>query len=388
MQDRSQERPTTSPAICLQDDLKMTSYRTFLSARKTLLPAALFSLAVGPAHAELDPSLAPGGNFALENWRLDLPVETEITGTLLSVPPEQLSGPNGFALEPWFHTSADGAMTFWAPVNGATAGGSRHPRAELRELIDPSNHGVNWDSSGTAILDAKLRVMQVPSDGILIVGQVHGYDAAPLVLVYYRYDASKQTGRLMTKLQGTPVLGPPYSQHVIATDIKLGQIFSYQIKVERQPNGPAIVSVSANFSTPAQMVMDASWDGVGMYFKAGSYLHTYGVSSTEGGLAKFYRLATSHPKDGLFITTGTKLPNAQANVAYSTQLTFRGGVGGGTWSLASGFPPKGLTLDQNGLISGTPDPSVVSTKENDFIARVRDANGSTYSKKFSIIVGP
>jgi hypothetical protein len=385
--DRDSER-LPHPSHLYQDDNMMPTYRTTRLLGRTLLPTLLSSLVIGQSHAELNPNLPPGGNFALENWRLDLPVASEDLGMLVSVPPFLLSGPDGFSFSPWFYTDTDGAMTLWAPVNGATVGGSRHPRAELRELIDPNNHQVNWNSSGTSILDAKLRVMQVPSDGIVIVGQVHGYESAPLVLVYYRYDAVKQTGRVMTKLQGTPVLGPPFTQHVIANDIKLGQAFTYKIEVARQPNGPAKVSVSANYGTPAEMIMDPSWDAETMYFKAGSYLHTYGTSSTEGALVKFYRLATSHPADGLFITTGTKLPDAQANTAYSTQLAFRGGVGGGTWSLASGFPPKGLTLNQDGTISGIPDPSVISPKENDFIARVTDANGNTYSKKFSIIVTP
>nr|WP_298143171.1 polysaccharide lyase family 7 protein [uncultured Pseudomonas sp.] len=355
--------------------------------RKTLFLAALLSLTIERSHAELAPDLAPGGNFALENWRLDFPVEIGSDG-IASIQPAQLSGPNGFVYAPYFYTTSDGAMTMWTPVNGATAGGSSHPRNELREMIDPGNHEVNWTSSGNSILDAQLRILQVPSDGILIVGQVHGFDAAPLVLVYYRYDAAKQTGKLMTKLQGTPVLGPPYTQHTIATDIKLGQTFTYQIKVERQPGGPATVSVSANSGIPAQMVMDSSWDGVGMYFKAGSYLHISGTSSSEGGLVKFYRLATSHPANGLLIRTASKLPNARANTPYSIQLAFSGGVGGGTWSLVSGFPPSGLALDPQGLISGTPTSGAISTKDNDFMVRVRDANGSTYSKKLSILVNP
>ncbi len=366
----------------------MTSYRTLLSASKTLLPAALFSLVINQSHAELAPNLPPGGNFALENWRLDMPVANPTTGGLLSIAPIHLSGPSGFTLAPWYYTDTDGAMTLWTPVNGVTAGGSKHPRNEFRELIDPSNLSVNWDSSGTAMLEAKLRVMQVPRDGILIVGQVHGFDAAPLVLVYYRYDANKQTGQLMTKLQGTPVLGPPYTHHVIANNVKLGQIFSYLIKVERQPGGSAVASVSANNGIPATMVMDPSWDGVGMYFKAGSYLHTYGSSSTEGGLAKFYLLATSHPANGLVITSGEALPYAGVNIPYSLQLLSQGGVGGGTWSLVSGFPPAGLTLHPNGVINGAPLPGTASPVPNEFMVRVRDANGSTYSKKLSIVVNP
>lgn len=366
----------------------MTSYRSFLSASKTLLPAAFLSLTISQSHAELAPDLPPGGNFALENWRLDMPVANPTTGFPLSIAPMHLRGPNGFTLAPWFHTDTDGAMTLWTPVNGVTIGGSRHPRNELREMLDSSNHAVTWNSQGNAILEAKLRVMQVPRDGILIVGQVHGFDAAPLVLVYYRYDFAKQTGRVITKLQGTPVLGPPYTQHVIANNVKLGDAFSYLIKVERQPGGPAVASVSANNGIPATMVMDPSWDGIGMYFKAGSYLHTYGTSGTEGGLAKFYLLATSHPANGLSITSGETLPQAGVNIPYSLQLLSRGGVGGGTWTLVSGFPPAGLTLQLNGVIEGTPLPGATSPIANEFMVRVRDANGSTYSKKLSILVNP
>jgi len=36
----------------------------------------------------------------------------------------------------YFYTGSDGAMVFWAPVNGASTSGSQNPRSELRELIN------------------------------------------------------------------------------------------------------------------------------------------------------------------------------------------------------------------------------------------------------------
>ncbi|WP_277221038.1 polysaccharide lyase family 7 protein [Pseudomonas indica] len=352
--------------------------------------ALLGSLLCTDAYAELHPNTPPGGNFALENWNITIPVDSTggVTGKPLTIYPAKLSGPNGYSNRPYFYTEADGAMTMWAPLNGATTGGSAHPRSELREMIDPSTNAVNWDSFGTAILDAQLKVMQVPQkDGTVIVGQVHGHGSAPLVLVYYKYDFATQTGKVFTKLQGTPVQGPPYWHYTILSDVKLGQTFTYQIKVSRNGSDPAVVAVSANNGTPATMVMDSSWDTETFYFKAGSYLHTYGDSSTDGALVKFYRLATSHPADGLYITTNAALPNAKANTPYSTQLSFRGGMGGGTWSLVSGHPPAGLTLNRDGSITGTPATSAISSQPNDFMVRVTDANGATYSKKFSIVVG-
>jgi hypothetical protein len=375
------------PPIDNKDDHRMLSYS---HTSRALLSSALLSLAAGQAFAELNPSLPPGGNFALENWGITLPVDAEggVSGPPVTLMPHDLSGPNGYSNEPSFYTASDGAMTFWAPMNGTTRGGSNHPRSELREMIDPTSNDVNWDSYGTSFLDAKVRVMQVPSDGIVIIGQAHGHGVAPLVMVYYRYNAATGTGRVMAKMQGTPVQGPPYTQHVIGENIKLGQAFTYKIKVERQVDGPAIATASTNYGSPAQMTMHSSWNDETFYFKAGSYLHSYGTSSTEGALVKFYRLATSHPADGLRNNTSTYMPDAKADVPYSVQLSSLGGVGGGTWSLVSGFPPKGLVLGSNGLISGIPDPSTVSPEENDFMARVTDANGSTYSKRFSIVVKP
>lgn len=356
-------------------------------AASALLASSLFSI---NSFAALDPSLPPGGNFDLGNWNITIPfdAENDTIGKPLTVLPVKLVGPNGYSQRPAFFTDSDGAMTFWAPLNGATTGGSKHPRSELREMIDGVSNAVNWDSFGTAILDAQVRVMKVPaSDGKVIIGQVHGHGSAPLVLLYYKYDQAKQTGTVMVKLQGTPIQGPPFTQNTIATNIKLGERFTYQIKVERQPNGgPAIASASANNGTPATMVMDPSWDTEHFYFKAGSYLHTYGASASDGALVKFYRLAASHPANGLLITTSASLPNARVGRAYTLRLQSRGGVGGGTWSLASGFPPAGLTLTADGVLSGVPTSG--NGKVDDFMVKVRDANGATFAKKLSIVVQP
>lgn len=364
-----------------------STYRGRTARSFTLSLFGLAALEAGTANAALDPSLPPGGNFDLSNWNITIPFDAnnDVVGKPRTILPVNMVGPNGFSHRPAFFTDKDGAMTFWAPLNGATTGGSNHPRSELREMIDPSTTQVNWDSFGTSILDAQVRIMQVPSsDGTVIVGQVHGHGSAPLVLLYYKYDFNKQVGRVYAKLQGTPIQGPPFTQNIIATDIPLGQRWTYQIKVERPAGGRAIASASANNGTPATMVMDPSWDTETFYFKAGSYLHTYGNSATEGALVKFYRLAASHPANGLQITTSAALPDARAGQAYSVQLASRGGVGGTTWTLASGFPPAGLTLSRSGRLSGTPRPG--NGKVDDFMVFVRDSNGATHAKKFSLLV--
>ncbi|MET1076610.1 MAG: polysaccharide lyase family 7 protein [Pseudomonas sp.] len=377
-----QLRPRSSQAMGLA--------AVFSSALSLL---AMFCPAAG---AEVRPGLSPGGNFALEQWKLVVPVDKEglFTGKALTVLPAQLAGPTGYT-SPWFHTASDGAMTFWTPVSGATAeiAPNGDPRSELREMIDPSNDQVNWDSFGSALLEAQLKVMQVPAgDGLIIVGQAHshrpGRKTAPLAKLYYKYDFVKQTGKLLTNLQTLPdPQTTPYSVHEVARDIKLGQAFTYQIKVSRSGTEPAVVAVSVDNGAPAQMTMNPAWDPVTFYFKAGAYLNS-ATSATDGGLVKFYRLAASHPANGLSIVTPSALPAATVGSPYKFALQARGGIGGSTWRLVSGFPPAGLSLGTDGVIGGSALPSAVTSKPNDVMVQVRDANGSTFAKKFSILVTP
>jgi hypothetical protein len=352
--------------------------------RGALLGSTLLgSLLLGEARADLYRGVPPGGNFALENWNITIPADADggTAGDAVTIRPDQLSGPQGYQGR-WFNTdTGDGAMTFWTPINGATVGGSTSPRSELREVMDPSNWSQTWNGSGTSVLDALVKVTQVPSDGIVIVGQVHGYHSAPLIMIYYRYDHAAGTGKIVAKLQGTPVQGPPYTNHTLATDVDLGEAFSYQLKVQ---NNQAMASVDGG--TPAQMAMSPAWDGETFYFKAGSYLHLHGTSATEGGRAKFYRLAASHPNDGLRISSPAGLPAARAGTLYQAQLSSTGGLGGATWKLVSGHPPAGLRLDPDGLVTGTPEASAVSSRAHWFMVQVRDVNGSTHAKTFSLLV--
>ena len=347
--------------------------------RALLGSALLGSLLLGEARADLYRSVPPGGNFALENWNITIPADADggHDGDALIIRPDLLSGPQGYQGR-WFNSDErDGAMTFWAPLNGATIGGSSSPRAELREVP------LVWNGAGTSILDAMVKVVQVPSDGLVIVGQVHGHGSPPLIMIYYLYDHARGTGQVIAKLQATPVQGPPYSKHVLARDIGLGETFSYQLRVE---NNWAMAAV--NKGTPARMAMSPAWDGEHFYFKAGAYLHMHGDSASEGARVKFYRLAASHPNDGLRINSRAILPHARAGQSYLQQLHSTGGRGGATWRLVSGHPPAGLRLAPDGVLSGTPEARSVSERAHWFMVQVSDVNGSTHAKTFSVVVRP
>jgi hypothetical protein len=70
----------------------------------------------------------------------------------------------------------------------------------------------------------------------------------------------------------------------------------------------------------------------------------------------------------LQITT-TSLPQAVLNAPYSQQLAAVGGVAPYVWSVASGTLPKGIALEQNGLLHGTP----LESGEFQFTVEVSDS---------------
>ncbi|WP_425572429.1 polysaccharide lyase family 7 protein [Novipirellula caenicola] len=64
-----------------------------------------------------------------------------------------------------------------------TTEGTEFLRSELREMPDPD---VNWPAQGTHILDARCRVMQIPSNSNVIIGQSHSYTGKTKPLIRLR----------------------------------------------------------------------------------------------------------------------------------------------------------------------------------------------------------
>ncbi|HEY3501771.1 MAG TPA: polysaccharide lyase family 7 protein [Actinocatenispora sp.] len=129
------------------------------------LGAALLGPAVaappGPAAAApaLRTDVAPGGNFDLSVWSLQLPIGSP--GAPTTIPPAQLEGADGYTNPAYFWTDKnDGSMTFWDPESGVTTPNSNYPRTELREM-SPDGSAADWALAGTHRLAAELRVVSV-----------------------------------------------------------------------------------------------------------------------------------------------------------------------------------------------------------------------------------
>jgi Ca2+-binding RTX toxin-like protein len=237
----------------------------------------------------LNPSVAPGGNFDLSNWKITLPVDANggISGSAMEV--KNLST---YQNSKYFYTAADGAMTFVAAVDGATTSGSSYARSELREMNGTANAAWNLKTGG--FMSATLEVDAAPNrDGMggrIIVGQIHGQDDE-LVRLYWEngklYFANDHAGssNSETKFYFVNASGQQPS-------VSLDERFSYTINAKGDTlevtvfaDGQVYKSVSA---------INSVWQSDTFYFKAGAYLGANETNGTGYGQTSFYALNFNH----------------------------------------------------------------------------------------------
>ena len=228
----------------------------------------------------LNPSVAPGGNFDLSLWELQEP--TGSPGSPNTIPPAQLEGANGYQDSYFYTASADGAMTFWDPENGVTTPNSNYSRSELREMTS-SGAAANWFAPGTHTLSATLKVTQVPDH--VCVGQIHlgsGGSTKPLLELFYYSSGTIKIGIEQTPAGGNEVL-------YTVGSVPLGSTWSYVIGLSG-----STISLVVNGGATQKWTASSTFNGYGMYFKAGDYDQTSGSSSSVGARVGFYALTIHH----------------------------------------------------------------------------------------------
>ncbi len=232
----------------------------------------------------LNPDVPPSNNFDLTCWNLTLPIGPEGKPTIIST--STLSA--GYQSK-WFHTNShDGGMLFWCPVNGSHTKGSKNPRSELRETF--SNGALrNWSmNDGPAQLSGELAVNQVPSDGKVVIAQIHdvgdyGIKDEPLVKLTTAYSDDSRNGRVYAEVRKFPDKNEQ-TDYTIALNISLKEKFYYALKL-----ADGILSVSVNGNTKT-IPIDSSWQKQKLYFKAGDYPHDHEGPSSEGAKVVYYVL--------------------------------------------------------------------------------------------------
>ncbi|MCZ2150976.1 MAG: putative Ig domain-containing protein [Bryobacterales bacterium] len=159
--------------------------------------------------------------------------------------------------------------------------------------------------------------------------------------------------------------GSTYTQTLAATGGK--SPYTWTVSVGSLPDGLALAPTSGLITgTPTA---------------AGNYSFIIQVSDSQTqSVQKAFTLAVT---GRINITTAAVLPSATVRQAYNQTLVATGGTPPYSWSLAAGgTPPLGLTLDKNGVLSGTP----TSAGAFNFTAQVTDSQNISATRTFTLSV--
>src|SRR5690242_8864873 len=146
---------------------------------------------------------------------------------------------------------------------------------------------------------------------------------------------------------------------------------------------PLSFSVSSG-GLPAGLNLSSSGVISGTPTAAGSFNFTVTVTDSAGAsAAQAYTLTINTNGSSLEITTGSPLPGGTVGTAYSQTLAATGGTQPYAWSVLSGAPPSGFSLNSSsGALTGTPS----SAGTFNFTVQVSDKNNLKASKPFALTV--
>ena len=323
----------------------------------------------------LNSNLPPGGNFNLTNWYLGLPVDSTngTAGGSASILATQLIG--GYSNALYFYTGPDGAMTFWARVDGATTEGSSYPRSELREQIIPGENNINWRGYGTHLLTAICKVTEVSSTKKVIIGQIHTKtgDARPLVKLQYN------NGTIEALVKIYPDDNLSNADHKFYyQNVGLNNDINYAIQLE---NGLVTVTVNGLSQSTNSFLSHTNWAPQEFYFKAGSYCQDNVGPSSEGARVAFYSLARSH---------APSITNQPASITVAAGSNTNLGVQAtGNGTLTYQWRRNGTNLTVNATSATLNLTNVQTTNAGDYSVRVTDTLGAVTSVVATLtVIGP
>lgn len=208
---------------------------------------------------------APGGNFDLKGWDLQLPIGTQ--GSPDTIPNSKLEGCDGYQEKPYFFTAADGAMVMYVPGGTATThcvttAHTEHCRTELRELDPKTGNITSWNpNGGPNRLTATVSAIVVDnSTHGTIIGQIHvdgSVSQYPVAKLYYASSGDLYFGVVDSLKTGNTV-------YTKVGHVPLKTKFRYEIRYEKN-----VLSVGIDGGD--QQVFANTLGAPLSYFKAGNY---------------------------------------------------------------------------------------------------------------------
>jgi hypothetical protein len=242
-----------------------------LRARKAIPSRKVRGALVVLASVSAPATAAPGADFDLAQWTLQLPVA--LNGSVEQIKGDKLEA--GYTSQ-YFQSGADGSMVFWCPVNGGTTPNTKYPRSELRENAP----GGDWSLDGDHELRASCKVLVTPSTGRVIIGQIHGHADESEILKLI-WEGGKVSAAVEPTRAGESLL--PLGTY------KIGDSLVYSIRMRA---GKLEVKVGANGASKSVQFdyTAATWKTDTYYFKAGAYAQDDAGPASEGAKVAFYSL--------------------------------------------------------------------------------------------------
>jgi hypothetical protein len=229
----------------------------------------------------LSNSCAPGGNFNMKPWELQLPIGTP--GNPETISDSELEGCHGFQNTTYFFTDhLDGSMVMYVPGGASNTGcvttpNTEYCRTELREVNPTTGDITSWNpNTSPNRLMATVRAAEVDNGSHgTIIGQVHidgSVSQYPVAKLYYA-----SSGDLNLGVEESSVTGGTLYHHV--GNIPLGTKFTYEIRYENN-------KLSVGINGGPQQLFNNSLGAPLSYFKAGNYnqgttpstIHFYSVN--------------------------------------------------------------------------------------------------------------
>lgn len=244
-------------------------------APASFLRSAILCAPFAWAAAALDPKCAPGGNFDMGYWNLQLPTGSD--GSVDMIQSKSLQGCKGYTGPTFFTDKSTGQIVLTAPGNPditgcATTSGSSHCRTELREVNKSNGKNAAWSPKGTNSLKVTMTVVTA-DDGShgTAIGQVFAADASkPLAEMYY-----SRSGQIVVGVKPNPSGNQKITQ---LGQVAVGTQFNYELNYS---NDVLAITINGKKTT----LDTGDWDSPNCYFKTGNYNQGDSGDSSEVHIA-------------------------------------------------------------------------------------------------------
>jgi putative Ig domain-containing protein len=223
--------------------------------------------------------------------------------------------------------------------------------------------------------------------GVVSANSINYADASvlPNTAYAYRVRAFNLTG-ISTFTNEAPVItpSPPAVLAIGTTDLPDATVgVAYSRTLTAVGGRPDFVWLIESGALPSGLSLAQTGSISGTPATAGTFNFVAKVTDANSNAATKALTLIVKPAAPLTITV-SQLPRGSVGTPYSQNTGASGGQTPYTWSIQSGNLPDGLTLNQGGIISGTPERAVTTS----FILKLTDAVNASVTSTLSLTINP